>query len=148
MFLTNVLLKFPKFGRTRPHRYWRRRRILSMAGHFYGRRRKCFKIAIKGVHRSFMHTRNARKNRRFLMRRIFNTRLQAACQEFGVEFDTMRRTLLSLDIGLDRKILQTFAIWEPRTFRGLIMLTKAKTEVQGLNCLDPPPKGVITRGML
>ena len=51
-------------------------------------------------------------------------------------------------ILLDRKVLTDLAIWEPRTFKGLVKLSWAKAKQDGLNLIRnlEKPQGVITRG--
>ena len=148
MFLSRFLLFRYDPNTPGPHRFWKRRRVLSLCGHFYGRRRRCYRIAVRGLHRSFLHTKYSRKNRVQMLRRIWGTRVEAACRELNTSHRAMRDTLKDVGIGLDQKSLQHLAIWEPRTFRSLAMLTRFNTQKQGLNSLEPPPTGVVTRGML
>ncbi|KAK7074344.1 hypothetical protein SK128_004578 [Halocaridina rubra] len=137
------------FARSRgPDRFWKRRRILALSAHFYGRKQNCFRVAIRSVHRALSFSTKARALKKRDMRILWNTRINAGCEEFGLNFDRMKIVLDDTGVALDRKVLQNLAIWEPRSFRALAMLTRAKEAEQGLNSLQGPPPGVVTRGML
>ncbi|XP_071531025.1 large ribosomal subunit protein bL20 [Panulirus ornatus] len=138
------------FARARgPDRYWKRRRILSLSAHFFGRKKNCYSIAIRYVHRALRYAVRGRVLRKYENRELWDTRLSAGCQELGTSYTDMKSVLNEAGIALDRKTMQNMAIWEPRSFRALALLTKAKQAEMGLNSLDgPPAAGVITRGML
>ncbi|XP_068210839.1 large ribosomal subunit protein bL20m [Palaemon carinicauda] len=144
-----VIVSPTLFARARgPDRFWKRRRILALSAHFFGRKQNCYSIAIKYVHRALRYGTRARTLRKREIKSLWKTRLNAGCQEFGVDFKQMHSVLDDAGVALDRKILQNMAIFEPRSFRGLAMLTKAKLSENGLNSLEGPPDGVVTRGMI
>lgn len=130
-------------------KYWKRRRILSLSAHFFGRKQNCYSIAIKYVHRALRYGVRARKIKKYENRKLWDTRLTAGCLELGTNYTNMKSVMDDVGIAIDRKTLQNMAIWEPRSFRALASLTKAKEEEKGLNCLGGPSSvGVVTRGML
>ncbi|XP_042877644.1 39S ribosomal protein L20, mitochondrial-like [Penaeus japonicus] len=130
-------------------RFWKRRRILSLSAHYFGRKKNCYSIAIKYVNRALRFSTLARKQKKSDLRALWKTRITGGCEELGTSYNSMKYTLNDVGIGIDQKILQNMAIWEPRTFRGLALLTKAKETEKGLNSLDGPSvSGVVTRGML
>lgn len=120
-----------------------------MSAHFFGRKKNCYSIAIRYVHRALRYAVRGRVLRKYENRELWDTRLSAGCQELGTSYTDMKSVLNEAGIALDRKTMQNMAIWEPRSFRALALLTKAKQAEMGLNSLDgPPAAGVITRGML
>ncbi|KAG7166006.1 50S ribosomal protein L20-like [Homarus americanus] len=130
-------------------RYWKRRRILALSSHFFGRKQNCYSIAIKYVHRALRYGVRARKLKKADDRELWDTRINAGCFELGTKYSDMKAVMNDTGIALDRKILQNMAVWEPRSFRALASLTKVKQAEMGLNTLgSPPPSGVVTRGML
>jgi len=137
------------FARARgADRYWRRRRILSLSQHYYGRKQNCFSIAIKYVNRALRYSTLHRKIKKKDNLRLWETRLDAACNELDTNWSSFKNTMDGTGIALDRKTLQNLAIWEPRSFRGLASLAKS-AETNGLNSLDALPHSrVITRSML
>lgn len=130
-------------------RFWKRRRIFSLSAHFFGRSQNCYTIAIRNVHRALRFGTKARLLKKRDVRVLWDTRINAGCQELGVNYTQMRTVMDDIGVALDRKVLQNMAIWEPRSFRALAAITKAKEAEKGLNSLEgPPPEGVVTRGML
>ncbi|XP_045112712.1 39S ribosomal protein L20, mitochondrial-like isoform X2 [Portunus trituberculatus] len=129
-------------------RFWKRRRVLSLSAHYYGRKQNCYSVAIKYVHRALRYNTLARKLRKNDARELWTTRISAGCTELGTKYPDMKLMMDESSIALDRNMLQNLAIWEPRSFRALALLTKSRQEV-GLNSLEgPSPVGVVTRGML
>ncbi|XP_063613950.1 large ribosomal subunit protein bL20m-like isoform X2 [Penaeus indicus] len=117
--------------------------------HYFGRKKNCYSIAIKYVHRALRYSTIARRQKKLDLKALWKARITGGTEEFGTSYNSMKYTLNDIGIGLDHKILQNMAIWEPRTFRGLALLTKAKETEKGLNSLDGPSvSGVVTRGML
>jgi len=137
------------FARARgADKYWRRRRILSLSQHYYGRKQNCFSIAIKYVNRALRYSTLHRQIKKGEDKRLWTTRLGAACSELDTNWNAVKNTMDDTGIALDRKSLQNLAIWEPRSFRGLASLSKA-AKTDGLNSLDALPHSrVITRSML
>ncbi|CAL4144993.1 unnamed protein product [Meganyctiphanes norvegica] len=137
------------FARARgADKYWRRRRIMSLSQHYYGRKQNCFSIAIKYVNRALRYSTLHRQIKKREDKQLWNTRLEAASTELGTNWNSVKNTIDETGIALDRKSLQNLAIWEPRSFRGLASLAKA-AETDGLNSLDALPHSrVITRSML
>ncbi|XP_064092667.1 large ribosomal subunit protein bL20m-like [Macrobrachium nipponense] len=144
-----VIVSPTLFARARgADRFWKRRRILALSAHFFGRKQNCYSIAIKYVQRALRFSTKGRALRKKEMKNLWETRINAGCQEFGVDFSQMHSVLDNAGVALDRKIIQNMAVWEPRSFRGLALLTKAKMFENGLNSLQGPPDGVVTRGMV
>nr|CAG4648981.1 EOG090X0H9C [Polyphemus pediculus] len=147
MFLTNVLLnRAPK-----PDSFWRRRRLFKMTAHYYGRKRNCYRIAIKIAHRALVYATKGRKLKKNDIKELWEQRIQAGSSELGSSYEALVRGMARCHIALDRKILANLAVWEPRTFKSLTQIAAAKLRqepVKGLENIGPSPAGVITRGML
>lgn len=133
-----------------PDRFWKRQKILRMSAHFYGRKRNCFTIARRYVHKALLYSTQGRQRKMQDMTELWITRIQASCAEHGIDYATFRRTLKSYDIFLSNKVLADIAVYEPRTFKSLASFAWHQAKEGGLNVLsnfsDPPP-GVFTRGM-
>nr|CAG4651448.1 EOG090X0H9C [Simocephalus serrulatus] len=147
MLVTQVLCnRAPK-----PHGFWRKRRIFKMTAHFYGRKRNCYSIAIKHVHRALAYATKGRQLKKRDMKDLWIRRISAGCTELGSSYEALVRGMARCQIALDKRVLSDLAIWEPRTFKSLTQIAAAKLRqdpVKGLNDIGPPPAGVITRGML
>ncbi|KAL0274570.1 UNVERIFIED_CONTAM: hypothetical protein PYX00_002671 [Menopon gallinae] len=133
-----------------PDRFWKRRKVLRMSAHFYGRKKQCYSIAIRYVQKALQYVTAGRKLRKERFRNLWEQRLTAAGQEHGIAFETLRQSLLRLDILLNRKVLTDLAVFEPRTFKSLAKLSIGVAKEEGLNGINtlPPSDGVFTRSML
>lgn len=52
------------------------------------------------------------------------TRIDAACKEHGWSYAYLRSTLPKIDVHLDLASLATLAIYEPRTFKSLVDISR------------------------
>nr|CAG4648358.1 EOG090X0H9C [Moina brachiata] len=147
MHLTQVVMnRAPK-----PDSFWRKRRVFKMTAHYYGRKRNCYSIAIRLVHRALAFSTKSRRLKKLEIKELWQQRIEAGCRELGSSYEALVRGLGRCRIALDRKSLSNLAIWEPRTFKSLTQVAAARLRqepIQGLNDISPPPAGVITRGML
>nr|CAG4638826.1 EOG090X0H9C [Cyclestheria hislopi] len=147
MWVTGILLsRIPSADK-----FWKRRRILRLTAHYYGRKRNCYSIAIKYCHRALVYATKSRELKKKDMKELWEQRIEAGSQELGSSYEALVRGMARCNIVLDRKTLANLAIWEPRTFKSLVQIASAKLRQnppKGLDNLGPPPTGVITRGML
>ncbi|XP_076369774.1 mitochondrial ribosomal protein L20 [Tachypleus tridentatus] len=132
-------------------KFWKRRQILKLAAHFYGRKRNCYSVAIRYVHKALQHAVCGRKVKKIERGNLWKERITAACEELNIPYPLFMENLARCDILINRKTLADLAIWEPRTFKCLAQIAAAKNHIQPPTvkaALEPPPEGVITRGML
>lgn len=115
---------------------WRKRRVLMMSSHFFGRKRNCFRIASRYVQKALVKATAVRSLFRADFRDLCETRIQAASAENGYNSYYMREALARTHIHLNTKVLANMAIWEPRTFRAIAAISAFKEnqdrEVGGL----------------
>ena len=152
-----VQLSQPLLGRAPknhgPDPYWRKRQILRMSAHFYGRARNCFSIAIRRVQRALQYVNAGRRLRKKHVKEVWEQRLTSGCQELGYIPEgapDFLEALARCEIYLNRQSLSNLAIWEPRTFKAINKVAATKAKQEGINAfkLGPPPEGVYTRGKL
>ncbi|XP_071450939.1 large ribosomal subunit protein bL20m [Hetaerina americana] len=122
-----------------PDEFWRKRKILKLAAHFVGRRRNCYSIAIRYVHRALVYATKGRKLKKLDMAQLWDTRLAAACEEHNFTSPLLREGLARCNILLNRKSLVDLAIWEPRTFEGLTKIAWQRCIEDGLVKEDEYP---------
>uniref|UniRef100_A0A131Y5P9 Large ribosomal subunit protein bL20m n=1 Tax=Ixodes ricinus TaxID=34613 RepID=A0A131Y5P9_IXORI len=148
VFLTAINFVRVKNG---GNRFWKRKRIFQLAANFYGRRRNCYTIAIRSVEKALTHVAEGRQVKKRELGRLWETRTEAAAQELGFNYASLRHNLTKCSIALDRRILSDLAYSEPRTFKSLVNIARAKRHLEPPNekaALEAPPEGVFTRGML
>uniref|UniRef100_T1IL78 Large ribosomal subunit protein bL20m n=1 Tax=Strigamia maritima TaxID=126957 RepID=T1IL78_STRMM len=134
-----------------PDDSWRKRWVFNVSQYMYGRRRNCYRIAIRAAKKALLHSTRSRALKPQVMQRLFETRIDAACREHGTNKNVMLEGLARCNIILDRKVLADLAIREPRTFKCIADVAAAKLAVEpprGGEITDSPPPGIITRGML
>jgi len=133
-----------------PDEFWRKRRIFKLAAHFFGRRRNCYSLAVRGVYRALAHATKGRKLKRLDMKSLWDTRITAACNQHEIEYSTFRDSLAQSDILLNRKVLAELAVWEPYTFQALTDIAKRKALDEGLASITKEAEvdRVITKGTL
>lgn len=128
-----VFLSVVNWVRSRgPDEFWRKRRVFRLAAHYIGRRRNCYSIAVRNVHRALVYATKARRLKKEDMKALWNTRISAACEQHNMTLFSLREGLERANIMLDRKSLSDLACWEPRTFESLAAIAKHKIELDGL----------------
>ncbi|KYN10561.1 PREDICTED: 39S ribosomal protein L20, mitochondrial [Trachymyrmex cornetzi] len=133
-----------------PDEFWRKRKIFKLAAHFYGRRRNCYSIAIRSVHRALTYSTVGRQLKKEDMKELREQRLGAATSEHGINFTILREGLSRCNILLNRKSLADLAIWEPRSFKAItdIACTRAKQDHFKTKLNIQTPNNVFVRGLI
>lgn len=98
----------------------RRNRILKAASGFIGKRSRCHAIATEAVHHSWMHMYKGRKLKKRDFRRLWITRINAACRDLGQSYSKVMGSMKKADIQLNRKMLAELAITDPNAFRQVV----------------------------
>ncbi|XP_041976096.1 39S ribosomal protein L20, mitochondrial [Aricia agestis] len=127
-----VFLSVVNFIRARgPDEFWRKRRVFRLASHYIGRRRNCYSVAVRNVHRALVYATKGRELKKEDMRELWDTRITAACEQHNITRFTLKEGLDRSNIMLDRKSLSDLASWEPRTFECLAAIAKEKLRLDG-----------------
>ncbi|XP_072758081.1 large ribosomal subunit protein bL20m [Anoplolepis gracilipes] len=133
-----------------PDEFWRKRKIFKLAAHYIGRRRNCYSIAIRNVHRALIYATQGRKLKKIDIMELREQRIQAATQEHGINFRTLKEGLTRCNILLNRKVLADLSIWEPRSFKALTDIACARAKQDHLKYVsdNEVPKSVFVRGLI
>ncbi|XP_018575712.1 39S ribosomal protein L20, mitochondrial [Anoplophora glabripennis] len=132
-----------------PDEFWRKRKIFKLAAAFQGRKRNCYSIAIRYVHRALVYATKGRKLKKEDMANLWQTRVQAACEQHNISYELFREGLVRSDVMLNRKTLASLACWEPYTFKTLTDIAQRRVLDDGLVALnDSSLDRIITRGSL
>ena len=102
----------------------RHKRVLKAAKGAWGRRSKLFRRAKETVLRGMAYSTRDRKVRKRDFRRLWITRIRAACEISGVSYSRFIAGLKAANIELDRKILAELAVNDKTGFKELVKLTK------------------------
>lgn len=89
-----------------------------------GGRSKLLKTVKETVVRSRAYAYRDRRNRKREFRRLWITRLTAACRQRGLSYSTFIHALGNADIGLNRKSLSELAISDPKVFDEIVEVVR------------------------
>ena len=103
----------------------RRNKTLKLAKGYYGGKSKLFRTAKEAVMKSGNYAYIGRKQKKRDFRRIWITRISAACKQNGMNYSTFINGLKKAGIDLNRKMLSEIAISDPAAFTALTDQAKA-----------------------
>ena len=103
----------------------RRNKVLKMAKGYYGSKSSLFKTAKQAVMKSGQYAYVGRKQKKRDFRRLWITRISAACKMNGMNYSTFMNGLNKAGIELNRKMLSEIAIADPAAFTALTEKAKA-----------------------
>ena len=103
----------------------RRNKTLKLAKGYYGGKSKLFRTAKEAVMKSGNYAYIGRKQKKRDFRRIWITRISAACKQNGMNYSTFINGLKKSGIDLNRKMLSEIAISDPAAFTALTEQAKA-----------------------
>ena len=103
----------------------RRNKVLKMSKGYYGSKHSLFKTAKQAVMKSGNYAYIGRKQKKRDFRRLWITRISAACKANGTNYSTFINGLKKAGITLNRKMLSEIAIADPAAFTALVEKAKA-----------------------
>jgi large subunit ribosomal protein L20 len=102
-----------------------KRRLFKKAKGFRGGRGKLLRTVKETLVRAGVFAYRDRKVRKRDFRRLWITRLNAACREHGLRYSEFIFGLKKAGIELDRKVLSEMAIHEPAEFASVVEQVKS-----------------------
>ena len=105
-------------------RHRRHRKIVKQAKGYYGARSRTFKSAKDAVTKAGLYAYRDRRQRKRQFRRLWITRINAACRLNGTTYSVFINGLKINNIDLDRKVLADMAVHDPESFTTLILSLK------------------------
>ena len=103
----------------------RRNKTLKLAKGYYGSKSRLFKTAKQAVMKSGQYAYIGRKQRKREFRKLWITRISAACKMNGMNYSTFINGLNKAGVSLNRKMLSEIAISDPAAFTALTEQAKA-----------------------
>ena len=104
----------------------RRNKILKMAKGYWGSKSKHYKMANQAMMKSLTYAYVGRRLKKRDFRRLWITRISAACKANGMNYSTFMHGLKLADIQIDRKMLSELAVNDKVAFAQLVELAKGK----------------------
>jgi len=92
------------------------KRILKAARGYHGAMSRRYRLALQSVFRAGVNATKDRKRRKRDFRRLWITRISAACGQRGVKYSRLIFALDQADIKINRKMLAEVAVSDPAAF--------------------------------
>ena len=102
-----------------PARHARKRKIISQAKGYYGRRKNTFRVANQAVEKAGQYAYRDRRAKKRTFRSLWIQRINAAARSNGLTYATFMNGLTKAGVELDRKVLADLAVREPDAFSSL-----------------------------
>ena len=103
----------------------RRNKTLKLAKGYWGGKSRLFKTAKEAVWKSGQYAYISRRLKKRDFRRLWITRISAACKLNDMNYSTFINGLKKPDVTLNRKMLSEIAISDPTAFTSLCEKAKA-----------------------
>ncbi len=102
----------------------RRKKVLKLAKGYWGAKSKHFKMAKQAVMKSGNYAYIGRRQKKRDFRKLWITRISAACRMNGINYSTFMNGLKKSGINLNRKMLSEIAIADSEGFAKLVEQVK------------------------
>ena len=102
----------------------RRKKVLKLAKGYFGAKSKLFRTAKEAVMKSGQYAYIGRKHKKRDFRRLWITRISAACKLNGINYSTFMNGLNKASIEMNRKMLSEIAIADAAGFTALVETAK------------------------
>ncbi len=103
----------------------RRKKILKLAKGYFGAKSTHFKMAKQAVMKSGNYAYIGRRLKKRDFRRLWITRISAACRTNGISYSKFMNGLKRAEINLNRKMLSELAINDATAFTALVDRAKS-----------------------
>ena len=106
----------------------RRKKILKLARGYFGSKHKLYKTAKEQVMHSLKYAYRDRKQNKREMRKLWITRINAACRLNNISYSKFINGLSKAGIEINRKMLSELAIDNAAAFTDLVEIAKSALE--------------------
>jgi large subunit ribosomal protein L20 len=104
----------------------RHKKTLSRAKGYWGGRSRLFKTAKEAVMHSFQYAYRDRRTKKRDFRRLWITRISAACRLNGATYSRFIEGLTKAGVEVDRKTLAEIAVTDAQAFAQLVEKSKSQ----------------------
>ena len=102
----------------------RRVKVLKLAKGYFGSKHKLYKTAKEQVMHSLKYAYRDRRQNKREMRKLWITRINAACRMNGISYSKFINGLNKAGVEINRKMLSEVAIDNPKAFTDLVDIAK------------------------
>ena len=102
----------------------RHKKVLKQAKGYFGSKHRLYKTAKEQVMHSGRYAYRDRKQKKREFRKLWITRINAACRENGISYSRFIEGLTKAGVEINRKMLSEIAISNPEVFTELVKMAK------------------------
>jgi len=102
-----------------------RKRVLRRAKGYVGARSKLYRVAKPSRMKADQYAYRDRRNRKRDFRRLWITRISAACRQRGTTYSRLVGCLKKAGVELNRKMLADLALNDPKAFDAVVETARA-----------------------
>ncbi len=102
------------------HRHEKKKRLLKRTKGYVGSRGKLYRVAKQTRMKADQNAYRDRRNRKRDFRRLWITRISAACRQRGTSYSQFVGGLKKAGIELNRKMLAEMALNDPKAFDAVV----------------------------
>ena len=102
----------------------RRRKVLKQAKGYFGSKHRLYKTAQEQVFHSGNYAFRDRKQNKRNFRKLWITRINAACRENDISYSNFINGLNKANIEINRKMLAEMAVSDEKSFKNIVKLAK------------------------
>ena len=106
----------------------RRKKVLKRAEGYFGSKHRLYKTAHEQVMHSDRYAYRDRKQTKRNFRKLWITRINAACRANDIVYSKFINGLKKAEISINRKMLSELAIFAPEEFTKLVVIAKEALE--------------------
>lgn len=108
----------------------RRRKVLKEAKGYFGSKHRLYKTAQEQVFHSGAYAFRDRRQNKRNFRKLWITRINAACRENEISYSKFINGLAKAGIEINRKMLSEMAIDDPKSFTALVETAKKEVKTE------------------
>ena len=106
----------------------RRKKVLKQAKGYFGSKHRLYKTAQEQLFHSGEYSFNDRKKNKGNFRKLWITRINAACRSNNISYSKFMNCLKKANVEVNRKMLSEIAIADPNEFTKFVILSKNALE--------------------
>lgn len=118
----------------------RRRKVLKQAKGYFGSKHRLYKTAQEQTFHSGAYAFRDRKQNKRNFRKLWITRINAACRENEISYSKFINGLNKAGIAVNRKMLSELAIDNAKAFADLVVIAKDALNGKGVKVVEEAPK--------
>ena len=106
----------------------RHKKVMKQAKGYFGSKHRLYRTANEQVMHSLKYAYRDRRQKKREFRKLWITRINAACRLNGISYSKFINGLSKAEITINRKMLAEIAIDDPKAFTALVDMAKAALE--------------------